>query len=293
MARGKGLGRGLDAIFSDNSIDASAASGVTQLRISDVEPKKDQPRKAFDQSSLSELADSIAANGVIQPILVRESEGGMYTIVAGERRWRASKMAGLDEIPAIVMDIDDMTASKIAMIENLQREDLNPCEEAMGYAELMRKYSLTQEEIAAQIGKSRAAVANRLRLLELPDEVRGMLIRREITAGHGIALLMLKNPGDVIPMAKRISLRNMSVRDAEAAVKRKNAAPRDDSGEGTGDETKVDYIGDLERKVTEIIGRRCRISRRPGKHVITIDYTDLDDLEAALTRICGRSPIVD
>ena len=292
MARGKGLGRGLDAIFSDNAIDSAEAGGVTELRISDVEPKKDQPRKVFDQAALGELADSIAANGVIQPILVREAENGMYTIVAGERRWRASKMAGLTEIPAIVLDVDELTASKIAMIENLQREDLNPYEEAMGYEELIKKFSLTQEEIAAQIGKSRAAVANRLRLLDLPEEALEMLTRREITAGHGIALLMLKDPDDVIPMAKRISLRNMSVRDAEAAVRRKNAAAKDsvepeDAGE------KVDYVGDLEKKVTEILGRRCRISQRPGKHVVSLDYTDLDDLEAILTRICGRSPITD
>ena len=291
MARGKGLGRGLDAIFSDNAIE-SAAAGVTELRISDVEPKKDQPRKVFDQAALSELADSIAANGVIQPILVREAENGMYTIVAGERRWRASKMAGLSEIPAIVMDVDELTASKIAMIENLQREDLNPYEEAMGYEELIRKYSLTQEEVASQIGKSRAAVANRLRLLDLPQEVLEMLTRREITAGHGIALLMLKDRDDVIPMAKRISQRNMSVRDAEAAVKRRNAASKEkEEPEDAGE--KVDYIGDLEKKVTEILGRRCRISRGPGKRVVTLDYTDLDDLEAILTKICGRSPIVD
>lgn len=291
MARGKGLGRGLDAIFSDNAIESSAA-GVTELRISDVEPKKDQPRKVFDQAALSELADSIAANGVIQPILVREAENGMYTIVAGERRWRASKMAGLSEIPAIVMDVDELTASKIAMIENLQREDLNPYEEAMGYEELIRKYSLTQEEVASQIGKSRAAVANRLRLLDLPGEVLEMLTRREITAGHGIALLMLKDRDDVIPMAKRISQKNMSVRDAEAAVKRRNAAAKEkEEPEDAGE--KVDYIGDLEKKVTEILGRRCRISRGPGKRVVTLDYTDLDDLEAILTKICGRSPIVD
>ncbi len=291
MARAKGLGRGLDAIFSDNAIE-SAAAGVTELRISDVEPKKDQPRKVFDQAALSELADSIAANGVIQPILVREAENGMYTIVAGERRWRASKMAGLSEIPAIVMDVDELTASKIAMIENLQREDLNPYEEAMGYEELIRKYSLTQEEVASQIGKSRAAVANRLRLLDLPGEVLEMLTRREITAGHGIALLMLKDRDDVIPMAKRISQKNMSVRDAEAAVKRRNAAAKEkEEPEDAGE--KVDYIGDLEKKVTEILGRRCRISRGPGKRVITLDYTDLDDLEAILTKICGRSPIVD
>lgn len=293
MARSRGLGRGLDAIFSDNAIDAGAAGGVVSLRISDVEPKKDQPRKVFDQSALSELADSIAANGVIQPILVREAENGMYTIIAGERRWRASKMAGLGEIPAIVMDIDDVTASKIAMIENLQREDLNPYEEAMGYAELIKKYSLTQEEIATQIGKSRAAVANRLRLLDLPEEALEMLTRREITAGHGIALLMLKDPEDIMPMAKRISLRNMSVRDAEAAVKRRNAASREEAEKDVGDGTRVDYIGDLERKVTEIIGRRCRISQKPGRHTVVIDYTDLDDLEALLKRICGRSPIED
>ena len=292
MARGKGLGRGLDAIFSDNAIDSASAGGVTELRISDVEPKKDQPRKVFDQAALSELADSIAANGVIQPILVREAENGMYTIIAGERRWRASKMAGLSEIPAIVLDVDELTASKIAMIENLQREDLNPYEEAMGYRELIEKYSLTQEEIATQIGKSRAAVANRLRLLDLPEEALEMLTRREITAGHGIALLMLNDPDDVIPMAKRISLRNMSVRDAEAAVRRKNAAAKE-AGEPEDAGEKVDYVGDLEKKVTEILGRRCRISQRPGKHVVYIDYTDLDDLEAILTRICGRSPIVD
>ena len=147
MAKNRGLGRGLDAIFSDNSIEQNSEA-ATKLRISDIEPRKDQPRKSFDKEALTGLAESIAANGVLQPILVRETAEGTYSIIAGERRWRASKMAGLSEIPAIIMEIDEFTASKIAMIENLQREDLNPCEEARGYSELMRKYDLTQEQIA-------------------------------------------------------------------------------------------------------------------------------------------------
>ncbi|MBQ7475753.1 MAG: ParB/RepB/Spo0J family partition protein [Clostridia bacterium] len=291
MARNKGLGRGLDAIFNDNSIDQSAES-VTKLPVSDIEPGKDQPRKTFDREALSQLAESVAANGVLQPILVRESENGMYSIIAGERRWRAAKMAGLSEIPAIVMEIDGFTASKIAMIENLQREDLNPCEEAKGYFELMKKYSLTQEEIAAGIGKSRSAVANSLRLLDLPEEVMTMISDKRLSAGHGRALLGLRDKSRILPLAERISLRNMSVRDAEAAVKKENASER------VSPETKlltpgIDYLGDLERKVTEILGRRCRISRRPGKHTVSFDYTDADDLDALLTGLCGRSPIED
>ena len=291
MAKNKGLGRGLDAIFNDNSIEQSSEA-ATKIRISDIEPNREQPRKDFDPASLEQLASSIAANGVLQPILVRETTNGMYSIIAGERRWRASKLAGLSEIPAIVMDIDEFTASKIAMIENLQREDLNPCEEARGYRELMKKYSLTQEEISTQIGKSRSAVANSLRLLDLPDEVLAMLAEKKLTAGHGRALLGLKDKNRILPVAERISLRNMSVRDAEAAVRKVNLQSRTPE-DAIIPHTDVDYVGDLERKVTEILGRRCRISHRPGKRTVTLDFTDEDDLDALLTALCGRSPIGD
>ncbi len=291
MAKNKGLGRGLDAIFSDNSIGQSA-DAATKLRISDIEPRGDQPRKTFDKEALTGLAESIAANGVLQPILVRETGTGTYSIIAGERRWRASKMAGLSDIPAIVMEIDEFTASKIAMIENLQREDLNPCEEAKGYSELMKKYDLTQEEIAAGIGKSRSAVANSLRLLDLPDEVLEMIEDKKLSAGHGRALLGLRDKKRILPLAERISLRNMSVRDAEAAVKKENNSEKISSV--TRIHTPgVDYIGDLERRVTEILGRRCRISQRPGKRTVSLDYSDADDLDALLTAICGKPPVED
>ncbi len=291
MAKNKGLGRGLDAIFSDNTIKENAEAAA-KLRISDIEPRKDQPRKAFDKEALEGLAESIAANGVLQPILVRETAEGTYSIIAGERRWRASKMSGLTEIPAIVMEIDEFTASKIAMIENLQREDLNPCEEARGYSELMRKYDLTQEEIAAGIGKSRSAVANSLRLLDLPDEVLSMVEDKKITAGHGRALLGLRDKTRIVPLAERISLRNMSVRDAEAAVRKENRSEKISA------ETKIhtpgiDYVGDLERRVTEILGRRCRISQTPGRRTVSLDYSDAEDLEALLTAICGKPPVED
>ena len=291
MAKNKGLGRGLDAIFSDNSIEQNSEA-ATKLRISDIEPRKDQPRKTFDKEALAGLAESIAANGVLQPILVRESEEGTYSIIAGERRWRASKMAGLSEIPAIIMEIDEFTASKIALIENLQREDLNPCEEAKGYSELMKKYDLTQEQIAVGIGKSRSAIANSLRLLDLPEEVLKMIADKRLTAGHGRALLGLHDKSRIMPLAERISLRNMSVRDAEAAVKKENNSERI-SAETKIHSPGVDYVGDLERRVTEILGRRCRISQKAGKRTVSFDYSDAEDLEAFLTAVCGKPPVED
>ena len=193
MARNKGLGRGLEAIFDDNSVDSSEKGAPTKIRISMIEPKKDQPRRLFDREALASLADSIAANGVLQPIIVRETSGGMYGIIAGERRWRASKLAGLTEIPAVIIDADEFSAAKIAMIENLQREDLNPCEEALGYRDLMANYGLTQEQLSTHIGKSRSAIANSLRLLDLPEEVLTFIVDGELSAGHGRTLLGLKN----------------------------------------------------------------------------------------------------
>ena len=181
MKNNKGLGRGLDAIFLDNSEEEKQSGGVRTLRVSELEPRSDQPRKSFDEQALSELADSIAANGLIQPIVVRENGNGYYSIVAGERRWRASRMAGLTEVPVVIMNIDDAKAAELALIENIQREDLNPVEEAAAYRALSEKYSLTQEQISERVGKSRAEVANKLRLNDLPEKVLDMLAAGETT----------------------------------------------------------------------------------------------------------------
>lgn len=291
MARNKGLGRGLDAIFDDNSVDSTKNEGATKIRISLIEPKKDQPRKTFDREALASLADSIAANGVLQPILVRESKGGMYSIIAGERRWRAAKMAGLSEIPAVVVDADELAAAKFAMIENLQREDLDPTEEARGYAHLMEKFGLTQEEISNQIGKSRSAVANSLRLLDLPDEVLSMVADGALSAGHGRTLLGLKDKAKIGELATRAAARRMSVRELEAAVKTANRAPVTEEDED--DAPKVNYLADLEEKVSTSLGRRCRIVSTPKKKAIQLEYTDDDDLQALLTALCGHAPIED
>ena len=293
MARNKGLGRGLDVIFDDNSVE-NESSGHTMLRLSMIEPKKDQPRRTFDIEALASLADSIAANGVLQPIIVRESVGGMYSIIAGERRWRASKLAGLTEIPAIILNADEFNAAKIAMIENLQRENLNPYEEAKGYYDLMKNYSLTQEEISAHIGKSRSAVANLLRLLELPESVLALIVDGVLTAGHGRALLGLKDKSQIAPMAERAAARNLSVREVEAAVKAANKKPvHDDEDEDKPVRAKVNYLADLEDKVTASLGRRCKIFNTPKKKTIQLEFTDEDDLQALLTSLCGHAPIED
>lgn len=265
---------------------------VASLRLSIIEPNREQPRRNFDKDALASLADSIAVNGVLQPILVKRSGNGMYSIIAGERRWRASRIAGLVEIPAIIVDFDDFTVAKIALIENLQREDLNPHEEALGYSELMRKYSLTQEEIANHVGKSRSSVANSLRLLALPPEVHKLIISGDLDAGHARALLGLVDKSKIVPFAEIVIERNLSVRDIEAMVKRANASA-DESDKPKDKKIKVDYISDLEDKVTSTIGRRCRIFNTKKRHTIQVDYIDNDDLEDILKRLCGKRPIDD
>lgn len=291
MAKNKGLGRGLDAIFYDNSIEEEQKSekGVTTIRISMIEPKKDQPRRNFDREALASLADSIAANGVLQPIIVREGAAGMYSIIAGERRWRASKLAGLSEIPAIVVDADEFAAAKIAMIENLQREDLNPMEEALGYRDLMENYSLTQENLSVHIGKSRSAIANSLRLLDLPDEVLEMIASGELSAGHGRTLLGLKDKSQILPLAEKVIMRNLSVRETEAAVKAANKKLTAEPEEPV--VPVVDYIADLETRVSSSLGRRCKITNTAKKKTIQLEFTDNDDLQALLYALCGKDNI--
>lgn len=296
MVKNKGLGRGLDAIFLDNAIDdgADSKNSVLSVPISSVDPKLDQPRRSFDSEALAGLADSIAANGVLQPILVRKLDD-RYEIIAGERRFRASKLAGLSEIPVIVLEADDLAAAKFALIENLQREDLNPYEEARAYSMLMKEYHLSQEEISLQIGKSRSAIANSLRLLDLPDEVVKLLTEGLITAGHCRALLGLRDRTQLLPLAERCVNRNLSVRDVEAAVKSANAAyaaqesantdtAETDTAEGG---IKVDYIHALETRFTSFTGRRCRISASKNKKIFQLEYRDNEDLEELLKKLAG------
>lgn len=214
-----GLGKGLDAIFIEN--DTNDSNNNVFLKISDIEPNRDQPRKDFNEEALRELADSIATHGVLQPLLVRPLAGGGYQLVAGERRWRASRMAGLSEVPVVIREMTDSEMTQIALIENLQREDLNSVEEALGYKSLMDAYSLTQDEVAKAVGKSRPAVANVMRLLNLPEEIQNMLKEGKISAGHARALLGIADKENMIKIAKSIAPQDLTVRDVERLAKAK------------------------------------------------------------------------
>ncbi len=278
--------RGLDNLFSENERTANGG-GVVKLRLSDVEPKADQPRKDFDEELLLSLSESIAQNGVIQPILVRPSLGGMYQIIAGERRWRASKLAGLSDIPAIIMEADELHTAELALIENLQRENLNPYEEAEAFRMLMSGFDLTQEEVSARLGKSRSAVANALRLLELPEAVAVYLRNGTLSAGHCRALLGLKDKDAIPALAEQIIAKNLSVRETEAAVKAQNKQSTRKPKEEDTASVSVDYVAELEKKVTGLCGRYCKIKTKGARKTVTIEYGGEGDLEALLSAICG------
>ncbi len=284
---------GLPQNFSfDSLLDESlivTKNTVSTLRLSEIEPRADQPRKDFSAEALTQLADSIAAHGVLQPILVRESVpgSGFYEIIAGERRWRAAKMAGLIEVPVIVLDSDDLKAAEIALIENVQRADLNAVEEAFGYRRLIEQFGLTQEQVAAKVGKSRSAVTNMLRLLDLPEGALGLLRSGEITAGHARALLGLRDKDEIDPLAEKIAARDLSVRAVEDAVRAINARPDEETETEPSGEVVVDYFAELERKSMALLGRRVKIAHTPKKRVIELSYEDDRDLEAILTKLCG------
>ena len=287
-----GLGRGIDAIFLENTVETPAGGGVMTLRTAQIEPKGDQPRKFFDTEALAQLADSISAHGVLQPILVREIGGERYQIIAGERRWRAAKMAGLSEIPAVVFDGDDMKAAEVSLIENIQREDLNPVEEAAGYGALIEKFDLTQDQVAKKVGKSRSAVANMLRLLDLPDEALEMLRIGEITAGHARALLGLDDEEEIMPLANRIVTQNLSVRETENSVKRINALANRKDEEAEEDKAHPQiklHMKELERRAMSALGRKVRISRSSRKKVVELTYDNDEDLESLLRSLCGQT----
>lgn len=288
--KNSGLGRGLDAIFLENSLDdvnRKRDNEISMLKISLVDPKSDQPRKNFDREKLEELAASITENGLLQPILVREYGEGRYQIIAGERRFRASKLAGLSEIPSIVLDKDDKAAAEIALIENIQREDLNPIEEAMAYRALSEEYGLTQEMLAARVGRSRSAIANAQRLLDLPDEILPLVASGAVSAGHAKVLLGVKNAEDMLELAERVVSEELSVRRLEEEVKRINKRKKVKEEPEEELLPVVNYYREMETRIQSHLGRRVEISEKGRKKTVTLFYEDNEDLDELLKAICG------
>lgn len=285
-----GLGRDFNSLFEDNFIDTKK-NAAEILRISDIEPNPDQPRKYFDEAELMALSASIAELGLLQPIVVTESKvlPGTYVIIAGERRWRASRMAGLDEIPCVIFDGDELAAAQVALVENIQRSDLNPIEEAMGYRALIERFGMTQDSVAQKIGKSRPAITNALRLLELPEEVLPYVADCKLSAGHARTLLGLNDKSAIPALADRIIAEAITVRELEAEVKRLNnpAAVKVKVKKPIDEQTAV-YMEQLERRAVELSGRRVKIKDiGVGKRRIEIDFDDTDDLSELLLTLCG------
>lgn len=281
----KGLGRGLDSVFDDNLLDLTGG-GSTMLRVSDIEPRKNQPRKVFDDAALSELAASIAQHGLIQPVVVRDDHTGFYSIIAGERRWRASKMAGLTEIPVVILDVDDAHAAELALIENIQREDLNPIEEAMAYRALIDEFGLTQEQVAEKVGKNRSTVTNSLRLLGLPPEIYDLLASGRLSQGHARALMGIKDPAKVAGAANTVVSRELSVRDTEALVRKLNKPEK--PAEPQPDGIRINYSRELEVAMTRRMGRVVHIKDSGKQKKLEITYTDNDDLQELVELLCGK-----
>ena len=269
----KGLGTGLAALFGEEDLDEQ--SELMTLPITKVEPRKDQPREYFDEDALKELADSITQYGLIQPIVARKLPSGYYQIIAGERRWRASRLAGLSEIPVRVIDADDRTTAELALVENLQRENLNPIEEAKGYKTLIEVYGLTQEETAKSVGRSRPAITNSMRLLSLSDEVLKLVEDGRLSAGHARALIPVTDGKKQLEAAKEVISKSLSVRKTEAMAAKLTKEPKEEKEK----KPFVDYSAEVEKELGEILGRRVRLvdSRKNGR--IEIEFYGADDRE--------------
>ena len=278
MASKKGLGKGLGALLEDFGTEAVETSAYRTLPIYKVEPNPNQPRQDFDPEELEALADSIRTHGIIQPLTVREMPNGYYQIIAGERRWRAARLAEVSEIPAVVMEADDKKVMELALIENLQRQDLNPVEEAMGYHALMEEYGLTQEEAAKRVGKSRPAVANSLRLLGLCAPVLELVRKGELTAGHARAVLTLKTEKLQMEAAKKIISLSLSVRQAETLCKNmaKEPAPKKEP------DFAVDYVAECEKTLSKTLGRGVKIVNGKRKGRFELEFYGEEDLQNLL-----------
>ena len=268
-----GLGKGLDTIFAENETEDSNSS--VMLKISEIEPNRSQPRKDFDENSLSDLAQSISQHGLLQPLLVRPLPIGGYQIVAGERRYRACRMAGLTEVPVTIRELSDTETMELALIENLQREDLSPIEEALGYKALIDEHGFSQEEVATSVGKSRPAIANSLRILKLPDSVLEYVKQDKISAGHARALLMLDNEEDMLELAELIYKKELSVRQAEKLAKKKPEVEED-----TQPERKPSFYSMVELALNESLGRKIKVNKNKGKQggVLQIEFYSDEEL---------------
>ena len=275
-----GLGRGLDSLFADNSVE-EINSSVNKLRIMEIEPNHNQPRKDFDEKALSELAESIEQHGVLQPLVVRPLANGSYQLVAGERRWRAARIAGLTEVPVVIKELTNEEVIEIAMIENLQREDLNPLEEALGYRYMMDELKITQEQAAEKVGKSRPAVANALRLLKLPNEVQEMIKNNLISPGHARALLGFDSEDMIVQTAKMIIKEDFSVREVENLVKKSKKIPK------VAKQQKRDkFFSEVEIALVENLGRKVKIKEaKQDAGVLEIEFFDKDDLEGLAMKL--------
>lgn len=280
----KGLGKGLGALYNTEEAIDSVSEQVQELKISQIEPNKSQPRTEFDRDKLEILADSIKKYGVLQPIVVKKLDNGFYKIIAGERRWRASKLAGIDKIPVVVRDYDDKETMEIALVENLQREDLNPFEEARGYRELMDLFSMTQEQVAQRVGKSRSAVANSIRLLSLCDEIKSFVLKKELTVGHVRALLATDNEGVQLMAARRIVEEGLTVRQTEALIKSLLQEKKEKKKNPVDEELKR-YLGTLEKKLSDSLGTKVTISNKKNRGKIEIEYYNNDDFERIMNLI--------
>ena len=274
----RGLGKGLDAIFAENA--AEAGEGAVSIKISEIEPNRDQPRKEFDSEALAELAESISQHGVLQPLLLRPLVSGGYRIVAGERRWRASRMAGLSEVPAVIREMTDAEEMLFALIENLQREDLTPLEEARGYRTLIESQDFTQEEVSKTVGKSRPAVTNALRLLNLPEDIQEMLERGEITAGHARTLLSFKNEDDMRVAAEKAK-QGASVRELEAFAKkcneRKEVQPKS--------QNKTQFYEEAQLAVGQYLNRKVKVTGSKKRGTLQIEFYGEEDLQNLLSEL--------
>lgn len=278
MASNKGLGKGLGALLGDFTEEPAENSAYQLLPIYKVEPNPDQPRQDFDEAELQALADSISVHGVIQPLTVRQLPSGYYQIIAGERRWRAARLANISEVPVVVMEADDRKAMELALIENLQRQDLNPVEEALGYQVLMEQYGLTQEEAATRVGKSRPAVANALRLLGLCPEVLEKVKKGELSAGHARAILTLKTEKKQLEAAQKIIVLALSVRQAETLCKNMNKEPQPEKKTVFA----VDYVAECEKNLSKHLGRGVKIVNGKRKGRFELEFYGQEDLQHLL-----------
>lgn len=279
-AKKRGLGRGLDAIFAENS--SLEGEGTVTVRIDEIEPNRDQPRKEFNSGALSELAESIAQHGVLQPLLLRPMVSGGYRIVAGERRWRASRMAGLQEVPAVVREMTDGEEMLFALIENLQREDLSPLEEARGYQQLIEVQGMTQEEAAAAVGKSRPAVANALRLLNLPENIQEMVERGELSAGHARTLLSFHSAEEMRQAAEKAKA-GASVRELEAMAKKSAQSTRSEAPAGVPRSSKPSqFYAEAQLAVSDFLGRKVKVAGTKKKGILQIEFYGEEDLQNLL-----------